>query len=446
MNPHAMNSRATNPRATAAQVIELVCSQGRSLSQALEAIPDDVQTERPLIQEMSYGVCREYHHLLTILEGLLSKPFKAKDGDVQALLLVGLYQLISMRVPDHAGVSETVSATRDLKKPWARGLVNGVLRTFLREKDLRIQEADQSEPAHWSHPQWLLDHIRAAWPDHWQAILNGNNQRPPMTLRVNLSRISREDYLAELTSLAIKACPGPYAPGAIQLVQPVDVSQLPGFHDGWVSVQDEAAQFAAGLLDLEDGQRILDVCAAPGGKTGHILEMADVETVAIDIDPLRLEKVRQNLDRLGKTATLMTGDATKPEQWWNGQPFDRILLDAPCSATGVIRRHPDIKILRRAEDIQSLVELQARILDAVWPLLKPGGMLLYATCSVLPCENNDQVAAFVDRRSDTLNLEIDAVWGQAVSVGRQILPGDRSNDENTGSMDGFYYSCLKKQP
>lgn len=434
-----------NSRAIAAQIIELVCQQGRSLSQAMETIPQEAQKERSLIQEMCYGVFRDYHRLMCILEGLLKKPLKSRDSDIQALLLVGLYQLTAMRIPDHAGVSETVDATKDLKKPWARGLVNGVLRNFLREKDQIIEAADQSEEAHWSHPQWLLDHVRNAWPKQWQAVLKANNQRPPMTLRVNISRNSRDDYLAELEASNISAVASSYASSAVTLTQPQDVSQLPGFFEGRVSVQDEAAQLAASLLDLKNDQRVLDVCAAPGGKTGHILETANVELIAVDVDPQRLEKVKQNLDRLGQKASLVVGDARFPEKWWNGEQFDRILLDAPCSATGVIRRHPDIKVLRRAGDIQSLVELQGQILDAIWPLLKPGGMLVYATCSVLPCENSDQLTAFLEKRTDVSNLEINAGWGRPVNIGRQILPGDSSSEDSITGMDGFYYGCLKKQ-
>lgn len=434
-----------NSRAIAAQIIELVCQQGRSLSQAMETIPQEAQKERSLIQEMCYGVFRDYHRLMCILEGLLKKPLKSRDSDIQALLLVGLYQLTAMRIPDHAGVSETVDATKDLKKPWARGLVNGVLRNFLREKDQIIEAADQSEEAHWSHPQWLLDQVRNAWPKQWQAVLKANNQRPPMTLRVNISRNSRDDYLAELEASNISAVASSYASSAVTLTQPQDVSQLPGFFEGRVSVQDEAAQLAASLLDLKNDQRVLDVCAAPGGKTGHILETANVELIAVDVDPQRLEKVKQNLDRLGQKASLVVGDARFPEKWWNGEQFDRILLDAPCSATGVIRRHPDIKVLRRAGDIQSLVELQGQILDAIWPLLKPGGMLVYATCSVLPCENSDQLTAFLEKRTDVSNLEINAGWGRPVNIGRQILPGDSSSEDSITGMDGFYYGCLKKQ-
>ncbi|WP_455219765.1 transcription antitermination factor NusB, partial [Kaarinaea lacus] len=280
-----MPDNSMNPRAIAARAINQVSAQGRSLTQVLEDITDSAQ--RPLIQEMCYGVFRDYFRLQKILDGLIRKPFKDKDGDVKALLLVGLYQLISMRVPDHAGVSETVAATTDLKKSWARGLVNGVLRNFLREKDQRIAESEQSDEARWSHPQWLIDHIESAWPDQWQQVLRANIQRPPMTLRVNLSRLSREKYLDELAESAISAVALPHAPGAIRLSQPMDIAQLPGFSEGRVSVQDEAAQLAAIMLDLDDGLRVLDVCSAPGGKSGHILEMADVTLDAADIDARR---------------------------------------------------------------------------------------------------------------------------------------------------------------
>ena len=429
-----------NPRAVSALILEQVCFQGRSLSQALsqtlENLPD--KTQNPLIQEICYGVLRDYPRLLAIAEGLLKKPFKAKDGDVMSLLLVGLYQLVAMRVPDHAAVSETVAATKDLKKPWARGLTNAVLRNFLREKDKRIKQAEQTEEACWAHPQWLINEIRTAWPDQWEEILTANNQRPPMTLRVNLSRNNSEDYLNELAAADISAQASPINSSAVQLTQPMDVANLPGFTEGRVSVQDAAAQLAANLLQLESGHRVLDVCAAPGGKTGHILETADVDLTAVDVDAGRLEKVSQNLQRLGLTARLLVGDATQPKTWWDEQAYDRILLDAPCSATGVIRRHPDIKVLRRIADIATLVELQAQILDAVWLLLKPGGMLLYATCSVLPRENREQVEAFVKKCPDALPVSIDAEWGRTSGLGRQILPGENG-------MDGFYYACLKKQ-
>lgn len=437
-----MKSLKGNPRAIAARIVARVTVDGRSLSRALDMIPPTASDDRPLIQEMCYGVLREYHRLSLIVAALLKKPLKEKDGDVQALLLLGLYQLMSMRVPDHAAVSETVAATAALKKPWARGMVNGVLRNFQRQQDVLLAQTEDSEEGRWSHPQWLIDMLRAAWPDDWQTVLTANNQRPPMTLRVNVDvskpAWSVEGYLAELHKMEIDAQRSVLTESAIGLGQPQDVTLLPDFGEGRVSVQDEAAQQAAGLMALEAGQRVLDVCAAPGGKTGHMLELADVDMVAVDVDAERLQRVKENLQRLGKSAQCVVGDASKPDDWWDGQMFDRILLDAPCSATGVIRRHPDIKVLRQPQDIAALVKLQAQILDAIWLLLKPGGMLLYATCSVLPQENTEQVAAFLTRQADAEHKSLDVAWGQAARFGRQVLTG-------TANMDGFYYACLEKK-
>ena len=433
-----MKQAKTNPRAVAARIIAQVMVDGRSLSRALEAIPPAAMDDRALIQEMCYGTLREYHRLTLMVAKLLKKSLKEKDGDVQALLLLGLYQLMSMRVPDHAAVSETVAATAVLKKPWARAMVNGVLRNFQRQADSLLALAQDSDEGHWSHPQWLIDALRQAWPTQWQALLEANNQRPPMTLRVNTSMSSAEDYLTELCKVGIDAQCSPVTPSAILLTQAQDVTLLPGFAEGRVSVQDEAAQQAAYLMLLETGQRVLDVCAAPGGKTGHMLELADVEMVAVDVEADRLQRVKENLQRLGKSAQCIAGDASQPDAWWDGKPFDRILLDAPCSATGVIRRHPDIKLLRQPTDINNLVVLQAQILDAIWPLLEPGGMLLYATCSVLPQENAEQVAAFLARQPEAQHKVFDVAWGQAVKFGRQVLTG-------TAGMDGFYYACLEKK-
>jgi 16S rRNA (cytosine967-C5)-methyltransferase len=309
---------------------------------------------------------------------------------------------------------------------------------FQRQTDSLLAQAQSTDVGRWSHPQWLIDALRQAWPEHWQALLEANNQRPPMTLRVNALQTTAEEYLAELRKVDIDAQCSTTTPSAIQLTQAQDVTLLPGFAEGQVSVQDEAAQQAAYLMMLEAGQRVLDVCAAPGGKTGHMLELADVEMVAVDVEAERLQRVKENLQRLGRSAQCIAGDASQPDAWWDGKPFDRILLDAPCSATGVIRRHPDIKLLRQPSDIDQLVVLQAQILDAIWPLLKPGGMLLYATCSVLPQENAEQVAAFVARQSDAQHKVLDVAWGQSVKFGRQVLTG-------TAGMDGFYYACLEKK-
>jgi len=432
-----MTSPKQNPRAAAARILGQVARNGRSLSRALENMPPASGDDRALIQEMCYGVLREHHRLSIMVAHLLKKPLKEKDADVQALLLLGLYQLMCMRVPDHAAVSETVAATAVLKKVWARGMVNGVLRNFQRQQKSLLAQVDATEEGRWSHPQWLIDTLREAWPADWQAVLAANNQRPPMCLRINTAKISVDDYLQLLKKNEIAASRSTLTTSAIRLKQPQDVTVLPGFAEGWLSVQDEAAQQAAFLMALEPGQHVLDVCAAPGGKTAHMLELAELEMVAVDIDATRLQRVEENLQRLGGTARCIVGDASIPKEWWDGQPFDRILLDAPCSATGVIRRHPDIKLLRRESDIKKLVALQAKILDAIWPLLKPGGMLVYATCSVLPEENAGQIMTFVDKQPDAQPGMIKVPWGMRTMAGQQVLPGDNG-------MDGFYYACLEK--
>jgi 16S rRNA (cytosine967-C5)-methyltransferase len=367
---------------------------------------------------------------------LITKPIK--DLEIKALALVGIYQLCYMRVKPYAAVSETVLATR--KKPWAKGLINALLRNFQREQEHLEQKANAANWVATSHPHWLVQKIEQDWPEHAQNILFENNQQPPMSLRVNLSRLSTEQYLQQLSTQAIKAVAVDGCPSAIILEKPVAVELLPGFMDGLVSVQDVAAQLAANLLDVQPGQRVLDVCAAPGGKAAHILEHQPQlkELVAVDIDSTRLLRVNDTLQRLKLTATLIAGDAQAPQDWWDGQLFERILLDAPCSALGVIRRHPDIKLLRRADDIEVLQALQQNILHAIWPLLGPGGLLVYATCSILKQENEQQIAAFLATHADAKEVIIeDADWGIATIHGRQIITG-------TSAMDGFYYARLVK--
>ncbi len=391
--------------------------------------------DRAFIQALCYGVCRQYHRLDFILSQLLDKPLK--DTEVKALVLVGLYQLKFMRVKPHAAVSETVLAAR--KKPWAKSLVNAVLRSYLRGQEGLEHKADQIQTASLSHPDWLVKQIGQDWPGQAADILHENNQPPPMVLRVNLAKSSREDYLHLLAGQEIAAEPIVFCPSAITLDKPVPVNLLPGFAEGLVSVQDTAAQLAASFLDAQPGHRVLDVCAAPGGKTAHILENQPklLELVAVDIDASRMQRVDDNCQRLGLQAKLIVGDAAKPQDWWDGKPFDRILLDAPCSALGVIRRHPDIKLLRRAEDIAQLQALQKSILQAIWPLLAPGGLLLYATCSILKLENEQQIHTFLAGHNDAVELLIEPGWGVAGLCGRQILTGE-------SAMDGFYYARLKK--
>jgi len=427
-----------NTRLIGAQVLSRVLQDGQSLTAALDSALQAVESgkDRAFIQALCYGVCRAYHRLDFILSQLLDKPLK--DPSVKALALVGLYQLKYMRVKPHAAVSETVLAAR--KKPWAKALINALLRRYLREQEALEQKADNLQSSVISHPDWLIKQIEHDWPQQALQIFQENNQLPPMALRVNLARISQAQYLQQLSGQGIEAVAVSFCTSAIILDKPVAVDLLPGFADGIISVQDTAAQLAAGLLDVQPGQRVLDVCAAPGGKAAHILEYQPQlkELVAVDIDASRMHRVSDTLQRLKLPAKLVVGDAAKPEDWWDGQLFERILLDAPCSALGVIRRHPDIKLLRRAEDIQPLQILQQNILRAVWPLLAPGGIMLYATCSILKQENERQIEAFLAEYSNAVEWPIDACWGFAGSHGRQIMTGE-------SSMDGFYYARIRKQ-
>lgn len=431
-----------NVRARAAQLVNSVVEGGKSLSGLLEAAAP--AEDRALLQELCYGVIRHWYRLEAIAARLLDKPLKRKDGDVHALLLAGLYQLLEMRVPAHAAVSETVAATRDLRKAWSKNLINALLRRHLRESEQLLTLVDADPEAATLMPGWLLDLLQQAWPGQWQAVVAASNARAPMTLRVNLARGDREAYLASLHAAGIAAESLPWTEAGVQLGAPCDVSALPGFETGAVSVQDAAAQLAAPLLDARAGERILDACAAPGGKTAHILERLQAaggtaSVTALDVDAGRLQRVEATLQRLGLMAQVRRGDAATPAGWWDGQLYDRILLDAPCSATGVIRRHPDIRLLRRATDIPQLAAGQLRILAALWPLLKPGGRLLYATCSILPTENADTVRAFLGAQADARLLPIAADWGVDTGFGRQLLPGERD-------MDGFFYACLEKAP
>lgn len=431
--------RHDDARVAAALAIRQVLVEGRSLASALPPLLAALPAgERALAQELSYGTLRWVPRLQALASQLLDKPLRERDQDIHALLLCGLYQLLYLNIPSHAAVSLTVDAAAKLGKEWAKGLLNGVLRRLQREQVELLAAVDTSESAALAHPHWLLERLRQDWPEHWQAIASANNGRPPMTLRVNLSHGSREHYLERLAAAGIAAQPSDPVVSAVTLDTPLAVERLPGFNNGDVSVQDAAAQLAATLLELQPGQRVLDACAAPGGKTGHILETSTpLQVLALDSEAERLQRVSDNLQRLGLQAELRVGDAGAPETWWDKQPFDRILLDAPCSGSGVIRRHPDIKSLRRPEDISALTAQQARLLRALWPLLAPGGILVYATCSVLPAENAAQVAAFLREYPDASERPITAHWGHAVAVGRQILPGEKG-------MDGFYYACLSK--
>ncbi len=426
-------------RAEAARVI-LQVEQGRSLRELLPKAQESVEArDRGLLQELCFGTLRWYLRLQAITQLLVERPLKRRDHEIELLLLVGLYQQLYMRLPAHAAVAATVEGARLLGRPWAVGLVNGVLRRFQRERDQLLAAVDREPTARFAHPNWLLTAIQQAWPERWHSILEAANSRPPMTLRVNLGRTGRQEYLQELTARSIEARPLLDAPSALVLEQPLEVTLLPGFSDGLVSVQDGGAQLAATLLRLEPGHSVLDVCAAPGGKSCHILELEpDSKLTAVDVDRDRLALVQENLQRLGLEVRVLLGDATNPQgEWVQTDGYNRILLDVPCSATGVIRRHPDIKLLRRPQDLDGLVSIQRELLSTVWSLLKPGGILLYATCSLLPQENEQQVEWFLQQQVDARERPIEATWGHRRTVGRQTLPGE-------DTMDGFYYAPLEK--
>lgn len=426
-------------RAAAAQVLAQVLRNQGSLSSLLPTISAKINdSDKPLLQELCFGTCRYYPQLQAYSECLLEKPLRAKDSDVQALLLLGLYQLLHTRIPDHAAIGETVEVTRSIKKPWATNLVNGVLRQFQRESSKLNALLAHNYAYTSNHPAWLEGMLRKSWPHHSDSLFAANNQHPPFTLRLNTQRMGRLDYLARLAEIGISATPTPFSPYGITLAEACNPTQLPGFSDGLLSVQDEAAQLSADLLQLAPNLRVLDACCAPGGKTGHLLEVEpSLQVTALDIEERRLARVRDNLNRLGVSADIRCGDGTQPQGWWNGELFDRILLDAPCSATGIIRRHPDIKVLRTPDDIAKLVTLQGQLLDSLWPLLKPGGILLYATCSVMPRENTQVVDAFLRRQPSAQHEPLDANWGLSQPCGRQLLP-------QTGGHDGFYYARLHK--
>lgn len=424
-------------RAACATVLAQVLS-GKSLSQALPPMLEQVKSrDRGLLQQLCYGTLRDFQHLEGLLQTLLAKPLKAKDSDIQGLLMAGLYQLNDTRIPDHAAVAATVDATRALKKAWARGLSNAVLRRYLRERDSLEAQLSPAQKA--AHPPWLYKAIHQAWPDAAEQVIAANNEHPPLTLRVNRQRGSRDDYLQMLSEHDIAATPGTLSPDAIYLQQGRDVSSLPGFDAGLVSVQDEAAQLAAIVLAAKPGEHILDACAAPGGKSCHILELQpEVATLhAADIDEQRLLRVNENLERLGLTAQLLTMDGSRPNETLLPGSLDRILVDAPCSASGVIRRHPDIKLLRRAADIPALAEQQLAILHGLWPLLKPGGTMLYVTCSVLHEENDQVINPFLAATPDASLAAIDADWGLPTATGRQLLP-------TSLGTDGLFFSRVKK--
>jgi 16S rRNA (cytosine967-C5)-methyltransferase len=427
--------------ASAARAVARIALGGRSAEDALA--PFESSSDRAAIRAITLGTVRWYLRLAPAIEPLLERPERLAP-EVRALLAVAAHQIEYSRNPAHSTVDAAVDGARILKQERAAGLVNAVLRRFAREKEPLLAKVDSDLASRVAHPRWLVDQLRAAWPEHFERVLEANNAHPPMVLRVDLNRVSVADYIAQLAAAGVIGHAIAWAPAAVRLEQPVPVSLLPGFNEGRVSVQDAGAQLAAPLLECHAGMRVLDACAAPGGKTSHLLELAPElsELIAVDIDARRLRRVQENLERLRRSATLSVADIREPQAFWDRRPFDRILLDAPCSSTGVIRRHPDIKLLRRPEDIPTLAETQRALLAACFRMLAPGGRLLYSTCSVLPPENEGVLADFLRRerraRLVPVTLASQVPGSVAQPLGVQLLPGAEAG------TDGFHYACVEK--
>ncbi|NRB37363.1 MAG: 16S rRNA (cytosine(967)-C(5))-methyltransferase RsmB [Pseudomonadales bacterium] len=438
-------SKKHNARSAAAIILKKMLIDGQSLNQTIPLYSETLAPEEQgLCKAICFGVCRFYRTLSTDIDALLEKPLRNKDYDIYALLLIGAYQLDKMRTPEYAAIDSCVSASKMLKKDWAKGLINAVLRKYQKQTE---KPSVNDEKAATEHPDWLVGKIRKMWPDHSEAIFAQNNLEPPLCLRINEAKITRADYCKLLTEQGIAIKEGVISSSAVYLPEKgVNITALPYFAEGYFSVQDEAPQLAAFLLDAQADDKVLDACAAPGGKTCHILEHTPkvASVTAVDMDASRLVRVEENLQRLQLQAQCITADILATDDWWDGQGFDKILADVPCSATGVIRRHPDIKWLRKPDDIQQLAALQLEMLNTLWTCLKPGGKLLYATCSVLTQENTKVINAFLRQQSDAKHLSLDSDdrgFGPSAiqcDVGVQFLP-------QANSHDGFYYALLEKE-
>jgi len=414
---------------------------GAALPAALVAAgADSAGPARSLVHELAYGTLRYWGTLDALVRALATKPLV--DRELALLVAVALYQLAHTRAPAFAVVDQAVDAAAALGKPAAKPLVNAMLRRYLRERAALDARVQRDPVARWSYPAWWIDRVRADYPERWEAILAAGNERPPLALRANVRRTTRDALLARFAAAGIAAHAGGTAGIIVEAAQ--DVTTLPGFAEGEFSVQDLGAQLAAPLLDIANGMRVLDACAAPGGKTAHLLDTADVDVVALDIDGERLLRIRDNLTRLrlgNRRVAIVQGDAGAPASWWDGAPFDRILLDVPCTASGVVRRHPDGKWRHRAADVERFGREQARLSEAAWPLLVAGGKLLYATCSVFRAENEDRVAEFARRHPDALRETL-TFPADAVRRGGQLLPSPSGASHN---QDGFFYARLRKR-
>ncbi|HEY9132963.1 MAG TPA: 16S rRNA (cytosine(967)-C(5))-methyltransferase RsmB [Dyella sp.] len=427
-------------RAFAAQALADVALRGASLRDVMErqaprlADPRD----RALLMALVSDGARWWLRFDAAINHLLERPLRDKEPRIHALLVLGLVQLEILRMPDYAAVAATVQAARSLKRPQLAGLVNAVLRRWQREREKHLATLDAQPRTRHAHPGWLAKAIAKDWPAQAEAVMAANNNEPPLMLRANARRVTREALIEQMLAADYEAHPHPWLRDGIVLPHSSDVTRMPGFAQGLFAVQDGAAQIAADLLDACDGQRVLDACAAPGGKACHVLERAKVALTAVEYDPARAERIRQNLDRLGLNANLVIGDAGDPEGWWDGMPFDRIMIDAPCSATGVLRRRPDVRLHRRDTDIAAMAEQQQRILASLWPMLAIGGRLVYVTCSLLRAENESVVQTWLAGQPDAHVVPFELPVGQAAAVGWQVLPGD-------GDLDGMYYAVLEKR-
>lgn len=443
-----MTGRAAKPRWQAVRVISAVLDRAGSLAEAgehnVESDGDSDPRDAAFARHLAYGVLRWLNALEWLAGALLDHPLKRRDLDIHRLILVGLFELWKGDSAQHAAINETAECARVAGKPWAVGLVNAVLRRFQRERSEWLRRLE-SRPERFAHPEWLVERIRSDWPDDWESILEANNRQAGLWLRVNRTRADVRGTTEEFEAAGFETRRQPHAQHALEVIPPAPVEQLPGFADGSWSVQDPAAQLATDWLDPQPGQRVLDACAAPGGKTCHILEaVQDVQVVALDRSPRRLDRLQENAQRLGlwhsERLDAVCADASQAEAWWDGEPFDRILLDAPCTATGVIRRHPEIKWLRTPVQLEEAVALQASLLKSLWPLLKPGGILVYATCSILRDENNQQIRHFVEYsgelRPQPRPEARQLAYGRESGEGRQVLPGE-------ADMDGFFYARLR---
>lgn len=427
-------------RAIAAKVLAKLFKQKQALDRTLPTLTAELDgPDRAFVQELCYGVSRWYYRLDFVLGKLLNKPIRVKDTDIKALLLCGLYQLDFLRTPVHAALSATVDAAVALKKPWAKQMINAVMRRYLREHEQFQTLVQNTARALYAHPDWLLSALQRDWPNDWPAIVQSNNEYPPMQLRVNLLLNERSAYLQKLNDAGLAARASQIVDCGVSLITATDVERLPGFQAGHVSVQDFGAQLAASLLDLKPKLRVLDACAAPGGKTAHIYEKQPrlANLIAVEHDDSRVKLLKETQTRLQIHAQIIHADARDTDSWWDGSRFDRILLDVPCSATGVIRRHPDIKLLRQADMIALFTVTQYELLQSMWPLLQHGGRLVYATCSLLTQENDCQIDKFTNNYTNARVVKIDGDWGIETVYGRQTVPG-------RDAADGFYYAILEK--